>query len=196
MNIRDHWKLHSETCADRGESPFIVLSLSGFEPWFHRAATSSMAIMWGYTGGINSTFQFPASSWSNGKGDAVAAMFLDEDHGGGNWEGIEWVSKHGVRRARLLVTLMNNEKSGGIVSFSSMGEDPLTERAFPIMTWPFRPVEDPGSFDFRERGVRFTGPRGSSVTIFFTGEHENALPTPQEMHEESDERPAAVLAQP
>lgn len=193
MALDKDWKKYVEESREMGVDPIAVVVFSNFEQWFHRSRNARLASMWGFTGGINSSYSFLMAKPESQ--DILMASPLDMESDGENWEGIEWVSKHGLEKARVVVAIKVFRLETPYITIFSDGEDPLSKATFRVMEWMFRPPVGETSFDFSGAGVRFEGPHGSSITVFFTQEEQNhGLSKGKEMHKEqtgaTDQGPA------
>lgn len=101
-----------------------TVSFSGFPVFAQEAPKETAVKYWGFSHGINATFQYPVLGADSAR--AIVRTPVDEEIGGENGEGVDAFTLHGTKKCQLVLTIYSSLISAPFW-FKTLGKPPVPE---------------------------------------------------------------------
>lgn len=164
-----------------GQALTAIVTLDGLPYHAQYGLERGCVRAWGFTAGINSTFQYATKRASVG-GSILLDKFVDDEFHEANGEGVDWFGITGTTKERLRLQLYPSvnqapywvkgrkeypvpEYDNGLFAMlRAKATDPMSGETVVAMEWHFFQTNKV-SFSGRQNSLR--GPQGSSMFISF-----------------------------
>lgn len=157
-----------------------IVTLRGL-PFYAQRGGEGCVRAWGFTAGVNTTFQYPVPAPSPG-GTLLLDAFMDDELEEANGEGVDWFGKTGATKERLALHVYPSIKEapywlkkksshpiedydGGLFAMlKAWATEPLTGEKDVILEWHFFQVN---RVSFTGKPNELHGPQGSKMFLTF-----------------------------